>query len=77
MNILHEINGKKYVLVADYVSTATGLTECQERIKKYNCIFQRMELLNTGFWGDKSTNVFILVPEESIEKFNSEIISLD
>lgn len=77
MNILHQINGKNYVLISDYVRSEKGLIECQQRIKKYKCIFQGLQNATSGFWADKSCYINILVPEENIMAFNNEIIDLD
>lgn len=77
--MIYEINGKKYVLIVDFVRSAEGLINCQQRIKKHKCILQRFEYTkaHVGIFADRSTNVYILVPEDRIMDFNDELIDLD
>lgn len=79
MELIHEIKGKKYILIVDFVRSIKGLVECAKRMKKHNCIFHKMEYAQKGFFypDKKATNVFILVPEENIIEFNNEIIDFD
>ncbi len=77
MKIVHEINGKKYVLINYFVNSQSGLIKMQGLINRYSCILQGGEERGGGLFSSRSANVQILVPEENIMVFNKETIEFE
>lgn len=70
--IIYELNGKRYLLVEVFMTSAT-----QDKIKdafyKYGCIHQGIkEVKKDGILSSGYAIVRVLVPEEYIEAFNRE-----
>lgn len=73
LKIVHEINGKNYVLIHYFLYSREGINKMQERAKKYRCILQGITWEYNLFRQYRIAN--LLVPEENIVEFNDEILS--
>lgn len=72
-NITYELNGKKYVL---FEVKMTGMTKEYKinSIKRNKGIRQGIkEVIHDGWWNNGYTIEKVLIPEENIEQFSSEI----
>ncbi len=73
LKIVHEINGKNYVLIHYFLYSREGINKMQERAKKYRCILQGISWEYNFFRQYRLAT--LLVPEENIVEFNDEILS--
>ena len=73
-DIIHELNGKKYLLVELPLTTDKDHNKkMQSCMKKFNCIAQGVKEISTGGWFSKPYVIIkILVPEENVIQFNNE-----
>jgi hypothetical protein len=72
--LIHEINGIKYLLMEIMVTKNTTANKMEAACKKYNCILQGVKEVNLGsFWKDAYAVVRVLVPENKIFEFQDAI----
>jgi len=74
-NIIVELSGKKYLLIELPVLSSTD-REIEERIKKYDGIYQGIKKLHTGGFFSRSYAIIkVLIPEENVIEFNKSCYS--
>jgi len=73
IQIVHEINGKKYILINYFLYSLEGVNKMQERAKRFNCILQGITWKYNIFRQYRTAS--LLVPEDKIIEFNNEILS--
>jgi hypothetical protein len=69
--IIHTINGKKYVLI-EYPIVEGKSETLRNLVKKYQCIEQGIGKVHTGWITTSYVIAKILVPEENILAFQAE-----
>lgn len=70
--LIHELNGKKYLLVEIPV-TQKQSSLLESKLKKFNCIYQGVKEINRGgLFSNPFMVIKVLVPEENVQAFNDE-----
>ena len=71
--IIHEINGKKYVLINYFIYSKEGVENMRYAAKRFDCILQGITWKYNLF--RQYRNAHLLVPEDRIIEFNKEMLS--
>lgn len=72
MEIIVELNGKRYLLVED-IAMRSNEARLKAKYKKYGCIYQGVKEINRGgFFSNPYVVAKILVPEENVIAFNND-----
>lgn len=70
-DLIHEINGLKYLLVEFFVADKNILKDLLQKCEKYDCIFQGVKQVKQG-WFSSYMILNILVPESNLIAFNKD-----
>jgi hypothetical protein len=75
-NITVELNGIKYLLVEELIASDTDEDFFQEKLQKFECIYQGVKNIKTGLFSGHHLIMKILVPEKNVIAYNKSMLQI-